>query len=55
MMLGLMQMIVALLREWRRRGRGRAALGRMGLHDLRDLGLTPAEAAREAGKPFWRA
>jgi len=41
------------LAEWRRRARSRAQLARFGERDLRDIGLTPAEAAREYAKPFW--
>jgi uncharacterized protein YjiS (DUF1127 family) len=43
------------LAEWRRRSRERAALARLDMRDLRDIGLTPADAAREINKPFWRA
>jgi uncharacterized protein YjiS (DUF1127 family) len=55
MMIALMPMILALLREWRRRQLGRVALRRMSAAELRDIGLTPAEAGREGRKPFWRA
>ena len=40
--------------EWRRRARSRAVLAGFDARGLRDLGLTPAEAARECAKPFWR-
>jgi uncharacterized protein YjiS (DUF1127 family) len=43
-----------LLAEWRRRVRSRAVLARFSARELRDIGLTPAEAARECAKPFWR-
>jgi uncharacterized protein YjiS (DUF1127 family) len=46
--------VFSLLREWRLRRLGRAALRQMCAGDLRDISLTPAEAAREGGKPFWR-
>jgi uncharacterized protein YjiS (DUF1127 family) len=41
--------------EWRHRARSRNEL--MGLSDrtLRDIGLTRADAAFEAAKPFWIA
>jgi len=39
--------------EWCRRARSRAQLARLGERDLRDIGLTPMEAAREYAKPFW--
>jgi uncharacterized protein YjiS (DUF1127 family) len=42
------------LAVWRRRARSRGELARLGERDLRDIGLTPAEAARECAKPFWR-
>jgi uncharacterized protein YjiS (DUF1127 family) len=43
------------LRRWRRRIRERAQLARLSARELRDLGVSPAQAAYEAGKPFWRA
>lgn len=43
------------LAQWRRRGRERAALARFDARGLRDIGVTPAEAAHEINKPFWRA
>lgn len=46
---------VALYREWQRRARGRAELAALGDRQLRDIGLTRCDAAREIGKPFWRA
>jgi len=45
--------VFSLLREWRRRRLGRAVLCHMCADELRDIGLTPAEAAREGRKPFW--
>jgi uncharacterized protein YjiS (DUF1127 family) len=41
------------LAEWRRRARSRAQLARFSPRELRDIGLTPADAARECAKPFW--
>ncbi|HEV2550002.1 MAG TPA: DUF1127 domain-containing protein [Stellaceae bacterium] len=41
--------------EWHRRARSRAELAQMSDHDLRDIGITRAEAAYESAKPFWRA
>lgn len=43
------------LRLWRRRARERAELARFTTRDLRDIGITPADAAYEIGKPVWRA
>ena len=41
--------------EWRRRARSRAELAQMSDLDLRDIGFTRAEVARELAKPIWRA
>jgi uncharacterized protein YjiS (DUF1127 family) len=41
--------------EWRHRARGRTVLAQMSDRDLRDIGITRAEAAHESAKPFWRA
>jgi uncharacterized protein YjiS (DUF1127 family) len=38
---------------WRRRARSRTQLARFSARELRDIGLTPADAARECAKPFW--
>ncbi len=43
------------LAQWRRRREGRASLARFDARALRDIGLTPADAATEINKPFWRA
>ena len=42
-----------LLVAWRRRTRSRTQLARLSERELRDIGVTPAEAARECAKPFW--
>jgi uncharacterized protein YjiS (DUF1127 family) len=39
---------------WLRRLRERAELARFEERDLRDLGLTRADADYELAKPFWR-
>lgn len=44
---------LARLREWRRRRRSRDFLSRLDHHLLKDIGITYAEAEREANKPFW--
>jgi len=41
--------------EWNRRMKGRNELSRLDELDLRDIGVTRADAMREAGKPFWQA
>ena len=42
------------LGAWRDRARGRTQLAHLSERELRDIGLTPAEAAQEYAKPFWR-
>jgi uncharacterized protein YjiS (DUF1127 family) len=44
----------ALLRTWRERRRGRAALASFDDRMLRDIGITRVEAHYEINKPFWR-
>jgi uncharacterized protein YjiS (DUF1127 family) len=44
----------ALLLVWGERIRQRQGLADMDEHLLSDIGLTPAQAAAEYGKPFWR-
>jgi uncharacterized protein YjiS (DUF1127 family) len=39
---------------WQMRAHQRARLAEMEAHRLDDMGITPAEAKREARKPFWR-
>jgi uncharacterized protein YjiS (DUF1127 family) len=41
------------LRTWLERDRQRRALAELSDHLLRDIGVTRAEAMREAAKPFW--
>lgn len=43
----------AVLRDWRVRSESRAVLRGLDPHVLRDIGVTPAAAAREAARPFW--
>jgi len=40
--------------RWIERVRQRDALAALDDHQLRDIGITRAEAAREWEKPFWR-
>jgi uncharacterized protein YjiS (DUF1127 family) len=44
----------AVLGAWRHRHATRRELRDLPPHMLRDIGLTPGEALREADKPFWR-
>ncbi len=46
---------IDMMTVWEKRLRDRAALRDMDSHLLRDIGLAPEDAAREAAKPFWRA
>ena len=39
---------------WRERIRARRALMAMDARSLRDAGISPAAAAYESGKPFWK-
>ena len=39
---------------WRERINARRCLARMDARSLRDAGISPAAAAYETGKPFWR-
>jgi len=43
------------LYEWRRRHRSRARLQAMSDHMCKDIGISSADAWREARKPFWKA
>ena len=43
-----------LVSSWIERARQRNALARLDDRDLRDIGITRADAAREYEKPFWR-
>ena len=45
--------VILTLLRWQELARQRRALGAMSDHVLKDLGLTRADALREAGRPFW--
>jgi uncharacterized protein YjiS (DUF1127 family) len=47
-------LIVATLREWRRRHVGRRELANFDERTLRDLGLDPGVVNHEVRQPFWR-
>ena len=51
---GLPRTVLAFLIEWGRRERERDALAALTLRELRDIGITRVDAAREFEKPFWR-
>lgn len=46
--------VVDTLLVWQERARQRHQLASLDTHALKDVGLDPAAAAREAEKPFWR-
>jgi uncharacterized protein YjiS (DUF1127 family) len=39
---------------WLERGRSRRVLAMLDDHQLRDIGISRADALRESAKPFWR-
>ena len=45
--------VILMLLRWQELARQRRALGALSDHMLKDLGLTRADALREAGRPFW--
>ncbi len=51
---GLLQRARFTFALWRQRVRMRRALMEMDARSLRDAGISPAAAAFESGKPFWR-
>lgn len=46
--------LVTLLLVWQERFGGRRRLSRLSDHMLKDIGISRADAEREAGKRFWR-
>ncbi len=42
------------LSTWRQRRRSRTQLNTLDVHILKDIGLTPAQARKEAQRPFWQ-
>ncbi len=46
--------VVEILLEWQERASQRRHLAALGDHLLKDMGLSRADVAREASKPFWR-
>ncbi len=47
--------LVRLVMTWQTRAIERAHLGALDTRLLKDMGIDPVEARREAEKPFWRA
>ena len=50
----LRQRLALTLAVWRERTAARRCLAQMDARSLRDAGISPAAAAYESGKPFWR-
>ncbi len=46
--------VAATLKLWRARHRQRRCLAQLDTRALRDIGVTPYDAQREAATPFWR-
>jgi uncharacterized protein YjiS (DUF1127 family) len=46
--------LVTIVELWAERRRQRRALAELSDHTLHDIGISRAEAWREAQKPFWR-
>jgi len=49
-----LQSLAKAYRVWRRRSQTRRSLKTLSEHQLRDIGVSRAEAVVEADKPFWR-
>jgi len=47
--------LFAVLRVWRRNQQTRAQMKNLSTEQLRDIGLTRAQAQREANRAFWQA
>ena len=45
---------VTTLLDWQERAEQRRQLSALDAHSIKDAGLDPADAYREASKPFWR-
>jgi uncharacterized protein YjiS (DUF1127 family) len=52
--LSLGQRIAFMLALWRQRTDTRRRLAELDSRSLRDIGISPAAAAYESGKPFWQ-
>ena len=50
----LIRRIVLTVSVWRQRAEARRSLVELDPRSLRDIGISPAAAAFEADKPFWR-
>ena len=52
--LSLGQRVAFTLSLWRQRSEMRRRLAEMDSRSLRDIGISPAAAAYESGRPFWQ-
>ena len=50
-----LQRAVTTLLDWQERASQRRQLSALEPHLFKDIGVDPADASREAAKPFWRA
>lgn len=46
-------LVAVTVTRWHLRRKTRKALGRLEPHHLKDIGMTPEQAWREAALPFW--
>lgn len=51
---GIARRLWVLLREWRKRAKGRAELAGLDDRTLADIGITRADAEFLANRPFWK-
>jgi len=51
---GLIDRVVATLRQWRQRARARRELAGLDDYLLHDIGVSRSQAQYESGKPFWQ-
>ena len=51
---GIAARAIGVVRLWAKRIRERRELAGLTEHDLRDIGITPADVFWETEKPFWR-
>lgn len=51
----LLRSVLATLMAWQERASQRHLLAQLGERELKDMGISRADAESEARKPFWRA
>ncbi len=52
--LAVMTAVISTIAAWRELSRSRRVLAALDGHQLRDIGLSRADARLESAKPFWR-